>query len=376
MKATVPLGRWFGVPVGLHYSWFVIAWLIVWSLAGQFGAENPTWGPTGVWILAGATAALFFVCIVLHELAHATVARLGGMPVRGITLFALGGVALIERDAATPGREFWMAIAGPIASYALGAVCFAVARTAGWNGGTGTPTALAALFGWLAYINVALATFNLIPGFPLDGGRVLRSLIWAWSHDGPRATRIAARFGQAIGIFFIVAGVYSAMSRSDFSGLWIAFIGWFLLESAQANYAQARVAATLDGVRVADVMLRDCVMVDAGRPLDAFVRDDLLRMPGRCFVVEADGRTVGVISADDVRRLAAGRRGESTVADAMQPLATLHAVTPDAPATDALSVMGRDDVSQVPVVAHGRVEGVVTRSHLVRLLRRRRELPA
>src|SRR5262245_3185188 len=194
MRATISLGRWLGVPVGLHYCWFVIAWLITLSLTSQLAALTRTWPSPTIWALAIITAILFFICIVLHELGHATVARLSGVPVRGITLFALGGVALIEKDAATPGKEFRIAIAGPAVSYAIGLVCRALANAAGWGRPTTSP--LAAVLGWLAYINVALALFNLIPGFPLDGGRVLRSVIWAITHSADRATRIAARIGQ------------------------------------------------------------------------------------------------------------------------------------------------------------------------------------
>jgi Zn-dependent protease len=244
MRATISLGRWFGVPVGLHYSWFVIAWLITLSLTSQFRALNRAWSPQMLWGLALLTACLFFVCIVLHELAHATVARFSGVPVRGITLFALGGIAQIEKEAATPGKEFWMAIAGPVASFAIGIGCRVMAAAAGWISPSVGLSGFAAVLGWLAYINVALALFNLIPGFPLDGGRVLRSVAWAITHNVDRATRIAARVGHVAAFMFIGVGLFSLLTRNDFGGLWIAFIGWFLLEGAQAYYLQAQLSTT------------------------------------------------------------------------------------------------------------------------------------
>src|SRR5215470_5114055 len=198
VRSSINLGRWFGVPVGLHYSWFIIAWLITLSLRVQFAELNPAWSPAVVWLLSGVTAALFFVSIVLHELAHSAVARLGGVPVRSITLFALGGIAQIERDASSPAMEFWTAIAGPAASVAIGIVCRVIAGVVGFIAPSGTASAVAAVLGWLAYINIALAVFNLIPGFPLDGGRVLRSIVWAITHSVDRATEIAARAGQAV----------------------------------------------------------------------------------------------------------------------------------------------------------------------------------
>lgn len=376
MRMTIRLGRWFGVPVGLHYSWFVIAWLIALALVGQFASVNPDWSTGFVWTLSLVTAALFFLCIVLHELAHATVARLGGLPVRGITLFALGGVAQIEKDAATPGKEFWMAIAGPAASVVIGLLCRAGATAAGWTEPTAVPTALAAVLGWLAYINVALAVFNLLPGFPLDGGRVLRSVVWAITHDADRATRIAARTGQVVAFVFIGIGLYALLARGDFGGLWIAFIGWFLLEAAQSYVLQSRIHSALDGLRVADVMVRDCAAVEGSTTLQRFVNDQLLRVVSRCFAVNRDDHIVGLITPDDVKHVEPDRWDEMTVAETMRPIQTLHPVPPDVSASDALELMGREHISQLPVVADGRLQGVVTLSYLMRLLQVRRQLHA
>jgi Zn-dependent protease/CBS domain-containing protein len=376
VRATISLGRWFGVPVGLHYSWFVIAWLITLSLTSQFGALNRAWSPAVVWSLALVTAGLFFVCIVLHELAHASVARLSGIPVRGITLFALGGVAQIEKEAATPAKEFWIAIAGPIASFGIGIGCRVIAGAAGFVAPAVALSGFAAVLGWLAYINVGLALFNLVPGFPLDGGRVLRSVVWAITHSADRATRIAARVGQVVAFLFIGAGLFSLLARNDVGGLWIAFIGWFLLEGAQAYYVQAQLSATLQGVRVADVMARECATVDANTTLRRFVDDQLLRIAARCFAVSRDDHVVGLITTDDVKHVDRERWDDTTVSEAMRPLQSLHPVTPDASAGEALELMGRENINQLPVVTNGHLEGVVTRSYLVHLLQVRRELQA
>jgi Zn-dependent protease len=239
VRPTIPQGRWFGVPVGLHYSWFVIAWLMTVSVAGEFAGRNSRWDAPTVWALAVTTTVLFFLCIVLHELAHASVARLSDVPVSGITLFALGGLAQIEKEASTPAKEFWIAIAGPGMSFAIGFGCLILARAIHPGSPAATPSALAALLGWLAYINVNLALFNLIPGFPLDGGRVLRSIVWAVTRNADRATIVAARVGQAVASVFMGLGLFSVLTRGNFSGLWIAIIGWFLLEGAQSYYLQA-----------------------------------------------------------------------------------------------------------------------------------------
>jgi Zn-dependent protease/predicted transcriptional regulator len=375
MRATIRLGRWFGVPVGLHYSWFVVAGLITLSLSSQFAVLNRSWSAQTVWVLALVTAVLFFVCIVLHELAHATVARLSGVPVRGITLFALGGIALLEKEAATPAKEFWIAIAGPVASVAIGIACRVGASAAGLVA-NGTSSGFAAVMGWLAYINVALALFNLIPGFPLDGGRVLRSVVWAITHSTDRATRIAARVGQVVAFLFIGSGMFSLLTRNDFGGLWLAFIGWFLLEGAQASYRQAELSTTLRNLRVSDVMARECATVDANTTLQRFVDHQLLRFVARCFAVSRDDHVVGLITPDDVKHVEKDRWEQTTVSQAMRPIQSLHPVEPDVSAGEALELMGRENIDQLPVVSDGHLEGVVTRSYLMQLLRVRRELRA
>ncbi|MCC7417276.1 MAG: site-2 protease family protein [Acidobacteria bacterium] len=375
MRATIPLGRWFGIPVGLHYSWFIIAWLITVSLASQFAILNDAWSRQTVWLLALVTALLFFVGLLLHELAHSTVARAEGIRVRGITLFALGGVSQIEEDAATPGREFWMAIVGPLSSIVIGLLCLAGARGSGWTGPM-PPTGLAAVLGWLAYINIALGVFNLIPGFPLDGGRVLRSIVWAVTRSKERATQIAARIGQGVAFVLIGFGLLALLFRGDFGGLWIAFIGWFLLEASGASYAQVQLSTTLQGVRVGEVMARQCATVEAGTTVQRFVNDQLLRVVAHCFAVSRGDRIVGLIGSDDVKRIDRAQWDRTTVADAMRPIDTLHPVTPDVPAGDALALMARENVNQLPVISDGHLQGVVTRSYLVQLLHTRRELRA
>jgi len=374
MKATIRLGKWFGVPVGLHYSWFIIAWLITLSLVSQFSAQNAGWTAATIWGLSIATAGLFFVCIVLHELSHATVARMSGMPVRGITLFALGGIAAIEKEAASPSKEFWMAIAGPIASLVIGFGCRGLAMAAGWTPQGPAPSPLAALLGWLGYINIALALFNLIPGFPLDGGRVLRSIVWAVTRNADRATAVAARIGQGVGVLFIASGLFSLLMRNNPGGLWIAFIGWFLLGAARATYAQTQLAAMLRGLSVADIMARDCAIIDADKTLRHFVDDELLRFSARCFAVSRKGQVLGLITPDDVRQVARDRWEQTTVSDAMRPLESMHPLQPDVPAAEALNVMGRENLNQLPVVAQGHLEGVVTRSYLAHVLQLRSEL--
>ncbi|MGH9411540.1 MAG: CBS domain-containing protein [Vicinamibacterales bacterium] len=225
-------------------------------------------------------------------------------------------------------------------------------------------------------MNVALGLFNLIPGFPLDGGRVLRAVVWQFTHDANRATRTAARVGQVVAFAFIAAGLFALILRGDFGGLWIAIVGWFLLESAQAYYAMAEVSSALRGVRVADVMARQCATIDPDTTLRRFVDDELLRLTSNCFAVARDDHILGLITPDEVKHVPRENWDRTTVAQVMRPLQVLHPLSPDVSAREALELMGRENINQVPVITNGHLAGVVTRSYLVHLLQVRRELHA
>ncbi|HYE66664.1 MAG TPA: site-2 protease family protein [Pyrinomonadaceae bacterium] len=376
MQAQIKLGRIFGIEIGLHYSWVIIALLVTFSLAGQFYTTNPDWGPGVIWATAIITGLLFFVAILLHELSHAVVAKARDLPVRAITLFALGGVAQIEKEAADAKTEFWMGIVGPITSVLIGLICLGLAWAFGWSP-TVSPfpqSPLLAMLMWLGFINIVLAIFNMIPGFPLDGGRVLRAIIWWVTGDVARSTRIAARVGQFVAFGFIIIGIFRFFSGAGFGGLWLAFIGWFLLDAARASYAQVEVSENLRGVRVGHVMARDCPVVDGRSNLQTFVDEFLVRTGRRCFVVEENGRIAGLITPHEVKEVERARWPYTTVDDVMRPLDQLRTVKPDALVTEALEVMGREDVNQLPVVSDGRLEGIISRSHILQLLRTRAEL--
>jgi Zn-dependent protease/CBS domain-containing protein len=378
MNSNVKLGRISGIEIGLHYSWFIIAALIVFSLGEHFRQVNPNSGAGEIWIAALFTAVLFFVTLLLHELAHSLVAQSRGLKVRAITLFALGGVSQIQDDATDAKTEFWVAIAGPIASLIIGFSCLGIALGLGWQRSTEPHTAAIGVLVWLGYINFALAFFNMIPGFPLDGGRVLRSLVWAITKNADRSTRIAARVGQVVAFLFILDGIWRYFSGAGFGGLWIAFIGWFLMDAAKASYAEVGTTAALRGMRVYDVMARDCVIVDRGMSLRDFVNIYLLKTGQRCFAVEDQGRLVGIITPRDVSNISRDRWDETTVREAMRPLQELRVITPDTPVLDALKLMAGNDVNQLPVVANGTLQGMVSRSQLVQLLQVRSvlQLPA
>jgi Zn-dependent protease len=369
-RATLPLGRVGGIPLGLHYSWFIIAALITLSLAGHFRASNPDWPRTLIWSMSTLTAGLFFVTLLLHELSHALAARSRRVPVRSITLFALGGLAQIDKEASRAKDEFIIAAAGPIMSAAIGGGCLAAAMSLGWTmGGEGVGVA-AAILGWLGTINLVLAGFNLIPAYPLDGGRILRAILWGIVNDAHRATRYAAGVGQAAAGMFIAWGVLQFFSGSGFGALWLVFIGWFVLMAAQASYAEAAASEALRDIRVADVMANDCATVDAQAKVQSLVDEVLLRTGRRCVLVKHDGRLLGLITPQEIRTVDRARWADLTVGEVMRPLDTVKTVHAATPVTEALSVMAREDVNQLPV------EGIVTRSHIIQLLQARTELKA
>jgi Zn-dependent protease/CBS domain-containing protein len=374
MEAQIKLGRIFGVKIGLHYSWLIIALLVTLSLVGQFEVINAQWGASAIWATAIITALLFFTTLLLHELSHAAVARSRGLPVKSITLFALGGVAQIEKEATDAKTEFWIAIVGPITSIVIGATCLTLAWSLGWSLLREPGTQLIAVLQWLGYINIALAVFNMIPGFPLDGGRVLRAIVWWITGDPARSTRIAARVGQLIAFGFIIWGIFRFFGGAGFGGLWLTLIGWFLLDAARASYAQVEISENLRGVRVSEVMANDWPAVDGRMNLQTLVDEHLLRTGQRCFVVEEEGHVSGLITSHEVKTVERAKWSQTTVEEVMRPLKSLHTVVPQTPITEALEVMGREDLNQLPVVQDGRLKGIISRSHILRLLRTRAEL--
>lgn len=370
MQSQIKLGRVFGIQIGLHYSWFVIALLIVFSLSSQFHASNPQWGDGVILTMAIATAILFFVSLLLHELAHSLVATSNNLPVKEITLFALGGVSQIEKNPLSAKVEFWMAFVGPLTSAVIGAICVLLARLTGDS----SSNPWMAMLLWLGYINLSLAAFNLVPGYPLDGGRVLRALIWWKTGDADRSTQLAARVGQIVALGFIALGIFRFFNGAGIGGLWIAFIGWFLLQAARESYVRVGIAHALEGVRVSDIMTRDCPTVDGWLNVQNFVEQHLLRSGKRCFMVMDKGEITGLVTPHEVKELDRAKWPFLTMHDIMRPLSDLHSITPDAPLTTALESMSRYDLNQLPVISNGHLDGILSRAELISYLQTHAEL--
>jgi Zn-dependent protease/predicted transcriptional regulator len=375
MKSQIKLGTVFGVELGLHYSWLVIALLITFSLVGEFHAANANWSEATVWSTAILTGFLFFACLFAHELSHALVAKARGLPIHKITLFLLGGVAQMEKEAADPKTEFWMAIAGPLMSAGLGFGLLALADVSGWAPRTSAQTPGIALLVWLGYINLALAAFNMIPGFPLDGGRVLRAILWWVMGNVERATRAAARVGQVIAVLFIGFGIFRFFEGAGLGGLWLAFIGWFLLQAASATYLQVRTGTLLTGLRVKDLMSPNYETLSPNLSLKEFVQDHVMRSGRRCFLVMENGLFLGMITPNEVRGVEPRLWPFKQVSDVMLRADKIHFVAPEMPALGALETMSREDVHQLPVMDSNKIVGIVSRAHILQVLQSRSELP-
>lgn len=373
LPGQVRLGRIFGIEIGLHFSWFVIAALLTMSLAGHLYSVNSAWPRALVWTAAVVTALAFFAAIVLHELSHAVVARARGVPVPSITLFALGGIAQMKRDAADAATEFWMGLAGPFASVIIGVVALALASALGWNFNVTPNTPGMVMLVWFGFINITLAAFNMIPGFPLDGGRVLRALLWWRSGDRVRATRVAGVLGQIVAVGFISVGFLSFALAGNFSGIWLAFIGWFLIDAARSAVMEMTVMESLRGVRVGEVMSRDCLTVSP-EALVADVAERVLHTGKRCFFVADHGQIAGMLTPQELRTVPRDRWNVTSAVDVMKPLERLHRIDAAEPVTKALDVIVEEDVNQLPVLEQGRIRGVISRDQILRLVAARAEL--
>ena len=374
MQAQIEVGGIAGISIGLHYSWFIIAVLITLSLAGHFHSVTPRWSDTVVWSSAIITGLLFFAALLSHEMAHSLVAKAYGLKVRSITLFALGGVSQIESEASDAKSEFWIAIAGPLASLVIGFAFLLIATLSGWLPGREPGTPVMAVVLWLGYINIMLAAFNMIPGYPLDGGRILRAITWGITHNADRSTRLAAQVGQAVAFIFIMLGLYRFFAGANFGGLWLAFIGWFLLDASRRSYVQVELMEGLRGRPVADIMDRDCPTVEGHLSLQDFVQEYLLRSGRRCFAVVQNGRLSGLVTPSEVEPVEHERWAQTSVQAVMRPLSQLRTIALDTPAIQALEIMSREGINQLPVLSDGRLEGFFSRRHILGFLQNHSEL--
>lgn len=368
------LGKLFGIQFRLHYTWFIIFILITVSFSWQFFPIIYPDGPLALhWAMGIVTSLLFFASILAHELAHSLVGRANNIPIKSITLFIFGGVAQMTREARSAGAELKMAAAGPACSLAIAGLFYSVSF---FTQDAIVPVAAVAF--QLAYINVFLAAFNLIPGFPLDGGRVFRSILWKVTGNYKRSTRIATRVGQGTGYLFILGGILIVFLQPFgwgwFSGLWLAFIGWFLGNAASASYRQAQWRGALQGFTASQVMTSDYPVVPLSITVGQLVQGYIFTSGRGCFLVADEGGVRGILTLPNIKSVPQPNWGVTQVKEIMTPVDKLKIASPDQDALSILEQMDESSINQMPVVSEGRVIGLITRDNLIRLLRTRSEL--
>lgn len=369
VQASIPLGRWFGIPVGADFSWAIMFLLITLSLANRYASEHPEWSSAQHSGLGVLTSVLFFVSIILHELGHSLVAVRLGVPVRSITLFIFGGVAMLEKEPERPRDEALIALAGPAVSLALSVVFGLITMT------TGTQSFIGASASWIAMINGSLFLFNLVPGFPLDGGRVLRAILWGLKKDFTLATRWASRAGELVAYTLLGWGVFMALFQDRFfNGLWIGFIGWFLLNAARSSAAQVLVQEVLSKIPVADAMDTTCEVISPASPLEEIVETGVLRQGQRCFLVGSNDELKGLLTIHEIIAVAKDEWPVTSVQSVMIGLEGLETVSPETGLFEALRKMDGAGVNQIPVLQDGRLLGVLTRERLLGVMRNQIEL--
>ena len=373
MPGSFRIGSIAGIGIEVNVSWLVILVLLTFSLAvSWFPATVPRQPVLVYWALGFIAALLLFVSVLLHELAHSLVARARGVPVKRITLFIFGGVSDLEQEPQSPSVEFQIAIVGPLTSLVIGAVTLLAGNLIGPNA-----PLVAAVLGYLGVTNLLLGVFNLIPGFPLDGGRVLRAIIWRVTGSLRQATRAATLVGQVIAYLFIVAGVFLFFSGDFINGLWFGFIGWFLLQAAQAANSQVMLESVFKGVTVGQLMSPAPLTTPANISLQQLVDGYLLPHGARTIpVVRSDGQQlVGLVTLADIRHVPREQWPQTPVGQAMVPLERLHAVRPEQSLNDVLPLMTGHDVNQLLVVdGAGQLVGILSRDAILRYVEIRRGL--
>lgn len=383
MSSSFRIGRLFGINIRIDWSWLLIFFLITWNLSAGFADIHPDWGAGLTWGVALIAALLFFSSVLAHELAHATVAQARGIPVESITLFIFGGVANIQREPTSPKDEFLITIVGPLTSVTIGIVLLIIGgMVLGPVDAVGQSTnmfeefsPLTTLIVWLGSVNLVLGIFNMIPGFPLDGGRILRSTLWAATGNLRQATRWASWVGQGVAGLLVVSGVamlfgieVPIFGTGVFGGLWLIFIGWFLNNAAVQSYRRVVIQDLLADVPVSRLMRMNPPTVPVNISVRELVDNHVMRLDDHAFPVIEGNQIVGFVTLNDIRSSRREQWDTSQVRDIMTPVADLEIVRPEDDAADAMTKLMARDVRQLPVVHNGLNVGVLRRSDIIKWL--------
>jgi len=358
LKGAWKVATIMGIPIRVHFSWLIVFGLITWLLSSRYFPQvTPDLPFVSYWISGVLAALLLFASVAFHELAHSYVAKKYKLSIESITLFIFGGVAQLKGDPPHPRAEFWIAIAGPFSSFVLAAFFFIL--TINTAGGT------KALFAYVAQINFILGAFNLIPGFPMDGGRVLRAAIWGKKKDYFFATQKASSIGRGIALFFIFFGLFSIFT-GGMGGLWLMFIGWFLYSAAQASYQQATLQETLSGIQVKDIMVKEMQTIDPSISLDKAVNEYFLRYGYGGFPVIDDGKFLGILTLKEVKNVPREDWGRVNVSTVFVPHDKKWEISPDADVMKALELMIKEDKGRIVVTERDKIIGLITRNGIAR----------
>ena len=366
------IGKILGIPIYLHSTWILIFAAISYIIASQFKQEHPLWTDVQHWTVGVLTSLLFFASVLFHELSHSVVAQHYKIRVISITLFLFGGLARIEREPSKAIQEFNIAIAGPLASGFLAAVFFGLTLLFPYRQFVG------ALATWLCRTNAALAVFNLLPGFPLDGGRIFRAIAWGITKNFEKATRVAGASGKLIAYAMIVSGLWGAFNGYLQNGIWFIFIGWFILNAAQESVAQVAIRQALVGLSAADVMSKEVPTVPGHITLEEYSAE-VLRTGRRCHLVVNDDRLVGMMNVHTLNSVPRSEWAHNSVQAAMIPREKILWTSPDEPLLRLLERLLSADINQMPVVSGAgdgapQIVGIVTRDSILRVMQTRSEL--
>lgn len=369
MRGSINLGKIFGIPLRLHYTWFIIFALVTFSLV-LYPWVEPPYPPIEQRIILGIlTSLLFFASIITHELAHSILAIRNNIPVKEITLFVFGGVSQITKEATHPRTELLVAVVGPLTSLALAGIFYGVYLLL-----AGTQQGLAAnLMWWLARINAFLAAFNLIPGFPLDGGRIFRAIVWQRTQDYHRATRIATRVSQVIAYAFMAGGIALIIfiPQQWFLGLWLTFIGWFLRDAARTSYQQVLLRDALVGITARQVTDYGCPLISPDLNLMELVQRHVLPTGRSCFLISWGAKLEGMVTLQQIRKVPRDRWTITSVQDVMTPASKLKVAYADQDMLSVLQEMNGQNANHIPVMEARKVIGAINREDIGRFLRTR-----
>ena len=370
MPSSIKFGKIGGIEIGVHWSWIPIFIIFTWLFAtGTLDHFFPHWSAAAKWIAGAVTSAIFFGSLLAHELAHSFVAKSKGLDVRGITLFFIGGVSNLGGEPRSAADEFQISVVGPLTSLLMGGV-FAI----GWLAIHPFSPGIAGVSAQLAVINAALALFNMVPGFPLDGGRVFRSIIWQRTRNLHQATRIASMAGEGVGYLLMGIGIVFFLFGNLLNGIYFFIVGLFLRGIAAGSYQQMIAEETLAGLKARDAAVTNCEVVSPSESVESVVDNYVLLRNVRCFPVQSGDDLLGLVTLEDIRHVPRDQWPMTPIEKAMTSVNRLHAVSPDEDLRQVLQLMARQDINQVPVVDDGKLLGMISRSDILRLIQTRREL--